>query len=217
MPSELVSKIQAGRKMLCQHLHWVCGWSVGLFNFPPPGGTSEGSWSHWKLWVQSRPCKSGNRSSIIFLANQIPENLLRPISQICFGKEKKITMKPHISCTGKALYSQSTELNPACTSSWRKPPSVDSPTEVHICLCEKKHHSGCHTLGRDFQHWKLLILPERWTPGHSSAPATSGDDVFPWHLEKLCSATRLTHQKLSRAEAFPGAQAHAGHIPLLSD
>lgn len=98
MPSELVSKIQAGRKMLCLHLHWVCGWSLGLSSFPSPGGTNEGSWSHWKLWVQSRACMSSNRSSTTYLAKWIPENLLRPIPQTCFGEEGKRLHHNETSC-----------------------------------------------------------------------------------------------------------------------
>lgn len=61
--------------------------------------------------------------------------------------------------------------------------------------CEKKHFSGCHTL-MDFQHWKLLALTDRWTPGHSYAPATSGDDVFPSTLKNCVLPPYHRVQKL---------------------
>lgn len=120
------------------------------------------------------------------------------------------TMRPHVSCTGKALYSQNTELNTVSTGFWRKSPSVDSPTDVHICLWEKAFFRLSHTYGFP----ALEVTHPDWEMDSRTQLCSCHFRgwCFSQHLEKLCSAT------ISQgSEAFPRAQEHAGHIPLLSD
>lgn len=53
------------------------------------------------------------------LPNESQRLCLDLLHKLVLDKREKdhTTMKPHVSCTRKALYSQSTELNTACTGS----------------------------------------------------------------------------------------------------